>query len=123
LLATQAVRPFLGGTPQLGNELAEVAVAIAISGKHDEGERGVALHKELTSNEQTHSVFLSRLVRTHDACHRTFIGDGQGRVPQLLGALDQLLRATGATEEREAREAPKLGVVGKCSHFACLSRE
>jgi hypothetical protein len=47
----------------------------------------------------------------HGAGERAFVGDGERRVAERRGALDQLLGVRSAAQEAEIRQAVQLGVV------------
>ncbi len=119
------------GVARGGDELAQVAPALGVVGDDHEPE---ALEAELAAEQQpeigvARKRRLVRMValvffqfgrqiaqadvRAHDAGHRAFVGNGQRRVAELVGALDHLLGRRGAALKAEVGQAVQLGVVGQ----------
>ena len=63
-------------------------------------------------------VVLQTRERAHHAGHRTFIGDGQRLIAQVVGLLHQLLRMRGAALEAEVADAVQLGIAGQAPGMA-----
>ncbi len=97
--------------PQLRDELAQVAVAFDRLREHDQRERRVG-EPELAADDQGQLDALGSFVRADHARNRALVRDGQGRVAELLGALDELLGPAGTVQEGEGAHAAQLRVVG-----------
>ena len=62
------------------DQFRKIAVALAILREQDQPERGGAVgvaQLEVRTDHERQARFLCRDMRTHDACERTFVGDGE----------------------------------------------
>ena len=105
--------------PQLRDELAEIAVAVKVAGEGGQHERSrgrarrdTPVDLELGADEQLELVLLRGYMRSDDAGHAALVGDGEGRVAELLRSFDELLGLAGAAEESEVGDAAQLCVGG-----------
>ncbi len=131
LIDGQTVLPFGAVAPEQGDELAQVAVPIAVAGQRDQFEgRHIGLmagraHGELAADQQFQQrhrvviqvglsldVFQGRM-GPHHPRQRAFIGDGQRAVAQLAGPLHQLGRMRSPALEAEMAQTVQLGVGGQ----------
>ena len=62
-------------------------------------------------------------MRTHDAGHAALVGDGKGRVAELLCARHEFLRLARSSKEGEVADAAQLCVVGNSGHDCVASSE
>ena len=65
---------------------------------------------EFGADEQFQLVFFGRNVRAHYPRKRAFVGDGERRVAQLGGTLDEFLRARSPAQKSEIADAMQLGI-------------
>ena len=89
---------------------AQLRVAGQVLDQQDQPQAVVEL--EFGADDELDAGDLRRLVRTHDARQRTLVGDRQRLVAAARGALEQLLGAGSAAQEREVRQAVQLGIRG-----------
>ena len=138
----QAVAALGGAHASISDQFRQVAVAFLVGGQQDQvqGRDAVlGVEPELAAQDQVQLVLFCRraaprqnrplggqrrvsgkrggffrfLVRAHDAGQGAFVGDGQGRVAQFGGALDQFPGPGGAAQEGEVRQALQLGIAGQ----------
>ena len=111
IVAAQPVPPFRGGATTAGDEAAELTVAAAIGGEHDQ--RHPADETELRADDQPRGLALERRMRAHHARHRALVGDRERGVAERDRALGEFLRLRSAAQEAEAAEAVQLGISGR----------
>jgi hypothetical protein len=117
----QVVRALLRGASELGDELAEVAVAVQVAGKHAqaEGPRRIIAgrlrhgHAELAADEQLEADLLGRHVGAHHAGDRALVGERERAVALLVRTLDEFLGLARPHQEAEGADAAQFGVVGQ----------
>ncbi len=113
--AIERVAALLRDAPASSDEAAQAAVALPIrSERHETQAAGQA---ELCADDELDGAPLFLLAldlqeRADDAGDGTFVRDGDGRVAELAGTLDELFRMRGAFQERKVAEAMQLGIAG-----------
>ena len=103
----------LGGTPpQPGDEPGKLAVGATVGRQQDEFAASI-VEFELGADDELDAVLSRSQVRLGQAGERTLVGDGDGRIAELRGPLDQLFRMRSAAQEAvvaqavEFREGPR----------------
>ena len=111
---TEQVTALGGAPPRAGDELADLRVGALCRRQQHQPQSFAAA--EFGADDQLQRAARRqralRLVGAHHAGHRAFIGQRQGVVAELMGALHQFGRMRGAAQEAEVAEAMQLGVVG-----------
>ena len=98
----------LGKAP--GDHIDEIAVADLVFAQQDEVvgggiqpvdliEAGAGGHIDLAADDGADALLFALLVEIDDAVHHAVVGDGDGRLSQLPGALHQSLDAAGAVQQ------------------------
>src|SRR6185312_1299527 len=108
VLAPERVLSLDGCTAAAGDQPAQLSVAFPVDGERDE--LHAALEAEFRSDEQLQRPAACRYMGPHHSRDGAFIRDGERRITQLDGALDELLRMGGAAQEREVAEAMQLRI-------------
>ena len=83
-------KPLFGPTARFSNELTQLGVR-SLCGC-EERDTVSLLEAKLAADDQWDPGRLRGFVGAHDARQRAFVGHGQGRVAELLGAFEQLAR-------------------------------
>ena len=94
-----------------GDQSCEAAVRRPVGGEQHEWRR--VGRGDLGADEQVEVVLFGGDVGADDAGERVAVGDCEGGVAELGGALDELFGMRSAAEEREVGEAVELGVAGR----------
>ncbi len=68
------------------------------------------LEAELAADDELEAALAGREMGAHGARDRALVGDGQCRITELGGTLDEFLGVRGAAQEAEVGEAVQLGV-------------
>jgi hypothetical protein len=89
--AQGAIRPLSRAPPRHRDQLAQRAIAV-LRFRQQHQLRPI-LDRDLAADDQGHAGRFRCLQRPHDAGERTLVGDRECRVPLLLRAFEQLLRA------------------------------
>ena len=119
----------LGGPhPGAGDELGEIAVALAVGREQDQA--GIVLgpaggsgqgdavrttrpdvaQREFGPDHQGQAACASLQMGAHDPRKRAFVGDRERCVTERLGPVDEFLGVGCAAQEREVRDAVQLGI-------------
>ena len=61
---------------------------------------GASRHVHLATDDGLDALLFALFVKVDDTVHRTVVGDGQGRLTQLLGASHQPRNTAGAVQQR-----------------------
>src|SRR3990172_11500630 len=93
----------------VGEEPAEVAVAVRRGGK--QGEVVPLLQGQLRSGDRSQSPSTARLRELHGAVQPIVVGQRQSAIAEPLGLEDQLLDGGGALQERPVAVAMELHIV------------
>ena len=91
-----------------GDERREAAVAFAIGGQQYQAQSVV--ETKLAADDERQAALFGFDMRAHDAGERTFIGDRQRLVAQLVRPRDQLLGVRRTAQEGEIGNTVQLGV-------------
>jgi hypothetical protein len=95
-----------------GEELAEPGVRRAGAGVDEEFEAGGLGEAEAAADEKGDVAFLGLGVGADDPGERVGVGDCEGVIAEIRGALDELVGMTGAGEEGEVGGDGEFGVGG-----------
>nr|VVM81575.1 hypothetical protein PS652_02317 [Pseudomonas fluorescens] len=120
VFAQQLVLTLLRPSPSDGDELAQVLVTRKVL--RQQHQLGAVVQTHFAADDQRQLRRLGRLPGADDPGQGALVGDRQGLVAMLAGALEQLLGTGGAALEAEVGQAMQLGITRRvhanqpCSH-------
>ena len=106
------VLPFFRAAAGERDQLAKIAVAVAILREQHELSPRLVGEREFGADDQLEAMLACCDVRADHSGDRALVGQRERRIVECPRALDQLVRMRGAPQERKVRETVKLGVTG-----------